>query len=512
MSYLRNIGVSNWEPLEPYLIGAIIARANVMLIGPPGTGKTYAWMRIASALKMAHEQEGQEFLTRIIDAPNLNEEDLIGFPYPDADKIRVSKEEGVPYYMERILSPQSIAHARAILIDEATRIPPFMQGRFYNLLTDNPVDGHKVPYEFIWGTSNPPHYPGVQKVDYAYADRWALVVQPPKFEDFDMDHKLEVMSGAFVSDGAHPIDMESAKVLLDIINKGRNSYEDIGKALRDRVTRYIIATGNMTWWKQKGADPKEPHMFNTRRLKQVVRVLIGTTAFRRLTGSSVSLADDMINILRYSNIGPLLQKSNEDIIEKTKEVHAINAHMLYDGGDAEAISLVLSEHYMPKRIAILLDPKLKFGAATRGLHYQQALESLREESEKRHEPERYYAFIWTLCNLFSDKMDILPISSLATTVGALEIIGTNRGRLWSGYDHSPQVDTSKLIGYILKAGREDPYARGSFEVASAVFKPDKTGKTPNHVRSGNNLENVITLADKSLKLILGYEELIKGQS
>jgi MoxR-like ATPase len=70
---LEKIGLIGWQKNEALILSSMIARLPILMVGNPGTGKTYAAQRLSEAVLTKCRFSCYE-------VPNISYDDLIGFP------------------------------------------------------------------------------------------------------------------------------------------------------------------------------------------------------------------------------------------------------------------------------------------------------------------------------------------------------------------------------------------------------------------------------------------------
>ena len=166
-SYLAPLGVFGFEPVEPVILSALVTEDPLLLIGASGTGKTFLLNSLSEALGLEH---------RHYNASLISFDDLVGFPYPDADK------DGIRF----LETPATVWQAESVLIDEVSRCKPEHQNRLFSLVHERRVQGIALPrLRYRWAAMNPCNadqlglesYAGSEPLDPALADRFSLFVR-----------------------------------------------------------------------------------------------------------------------------------------------------------------------------------------------------------------------------------------------------------------------------------------------------------------------------------------------
>jgi MoxR-like ATPase len=97
----HRLNIYGWEPVEDYLLAALLTGGNLLLVGEKGSGKNFAVSRIAKAMDIKFT---------IINACTAQISDLIGFYNPR------SLSEGK---LEYVNSP--LTDRKFLMIDEVNR-------------------------------------------------------------------------------------------------------------------------------------------------------------------------------------------------------------------------------------------------------------------------------------------------------------------------------------------------------------------------------------------------------
>ena len=180
--YLQALGVYGYEAVEPIVLAALVTEDPLLLIGKAGTGKTYLLNSLSEALNLEH---------RHYNASLISFDDLVGFPYPDA-------ENGGVKFLE---TPATVWGAESVLIDEISRCKPEHQNRLFALVHERKVQGIPLPnLRYRWAAMNPcttdqgslEDYAGSEPLDPALADRFSLFIWSGDWEDLSDDERSKV--------------------------------------------------------------------------------------------------------------------------------------------------------------------------------------------------------------------------------------------------------------------------------------------------------------------------------
>jgi len=170
---IAQLGLVGLSSLESLVLASLATRAPLLLIGSHGSGKSLLLERLATALQLSW---------RHYNAALVNFDDLVGYPLPD--------EHGQLRFVE---TPASVWGAQVVFIDEISRARIDVQNRLFPIIHERRVQGIALDaLEHRWAAMNPPGtdddegpYAGSQPLDLALADRFALQVAMPDWQDFD---------------------------------------------------------------------------------------------------------------------------------------------------------------------------------------------------------------------------------------------------------------------------------------------------------------------------------------
>jgi MoxR-like ATPase len=191
-SFLRDLGVFGYDPVEPIILAALVTEDPLLLVGHAGTGKTFLLNSLSEALGLEH---------RHYNASLVSFDDLVGFPYPQPDGSGIR-------YLE---TPATIWKAESVLVDEINRCKPEHQNRFFSIVHERRIQG--LPIEklrYRWAAMNPPGvdtdgYSGTEPLDAALADRFAFVIKVVDWNELSDDDQRSVADprgdGAISDDG-----------------------------------------------------------------------------------------------------------------------------------------------------------------------------------------------------------------------------------------------------------------------------------------------------------------------
>lgn len=184
--HLPDLGVYGFDRYEPIILAALITEDPMMLIGRSGTGKTFLLNSLSEALGLEH---------RHYNASLISFDDLVGFPYPDAENATVR-------FLE---TPATVWGAESVLIDEISRCKPEHQNRLFSLIHERRVQGIALTkLRYRWAAMNPAandqtdveSYTGSEPLDPALADRFSLFIRAVDWDDLSEDERTAITSPA----------------------------------------------------------------------------------------------------------------------------------------------------------------------------------------------------------------------------------------------------------------------------------------------------------------------------
>jgi MoxR-like ATPase len=220
--WLERLGLVGLASIEAPLLAALVTQNPLLLIGVHGTAKSLLLTRVASAL-------GLQF--RHYNASLLNFDDLVGFPLPGKDGK-----------LEYVKTPASIWGAGAVIFDEISRCRPDIQNKLFPIIHERKVQGILLDeLRFRWAAMNPPStdedengYAGSEPLDAALADRFAFVVEMPRWEQFTPEQQL-----AIIRADDSPVLPEDATHLSDLIGRARQIAATPEEPYQQEIAQYV---------------------------------------------------------------------------------------------------------------------------------------------------------------------------------------------------------------------------------------------------------------------------------
>jgi hypothetical protein len=175
---LGDCAIYGWADLEELILTPLITGDAGLLLGSKGANKTNGLRNIAA---LVLDDKDREKGFHAYSAPNDEFEDLIGIPDPSGMR------EGVMRY---IVSDVSIWNKVFVVIDEINRANPQLQGKYLQLLLSREILGKRTSVIWMWGAMNPLSYLGTNPLDAAMADRFAVMLRVPEFQELNEQEKI----------------------------------------------------------------------------------------------------------------------------------------------------------------------------------------------------------------------------------------------------------------------------------------------------------------------------------
>ncbi len=274
--FLSRMGVVGWEEIEPYLLAGLVLREPVLLVGAPGTGKTFVAIALGKALGLNYH---------VYDASKGMFEDIIGFPDYSDGKVRYVPTE------------LSIWERELIFVDEISRASPEMQNKWLEIIRSRSVMGIPVKtLKYIIGGMNPPGYLGVVGIDLALVDRFAWIIRVPNSLDFEKEKLRDVISTITFMDhlGSETgEDVQKMEELVSFLKEAEDALKklvnsDIDKKVQDFLIEFPLLV--------QGTPFEE--LINNRRLSMMRRCILSYIAVSGLKDIQ-DIKDTVFKLLPY---------------------------------------------------------------------------------------------------------------------------------------------------------------------------------------------------------------------
>lgn len=317
---LDPLDIYGFDEQEPYIIAGLGAKKQVLLLGDRGSGKTWTWRRIAQSLDYAKRSKGiGRCVSRKVDAHTANQEDLVGFPFPPDDaEMKEKREKGESAQMRIVLSPNTVANAHFIVLDEATRIPRHMQNRYLGLMQERVVDGYELDtIEYIGGAANPLEYSSTEPLDEALADRWEMILDVPSFEKMSREDREKVIRAQAINITSSVPDKNAAEELHTMVEEVNDVYERFAQRGHSGVNQYVdnlARSINLALKDESSSDDdvanvemnNSSHTMTTplgaRRIGMIYDNMLAIASYYKVTGSEGVLPDIAESVVRYTMV------------------------------------------------------------------------------------------------------------------------------------------------------------------------------------------------------------------
>tara|TARA_Y100000310_G_scaffold186269_1_gene186394 strand:- start:48798 stop:49784 length:987 start_codon:yes stop_codon:yes gene_type:complete len=287
------------QETKKQLTSALLVNRNVVLVGPPGVGKTTLAKNISKLLPDINSKElnilnlklfenskkikGEERFIRVQGSPDLNVEDLLG----DIDPIKALKYG--PTSLEAF-TPGKIfkANQGVLFFDELNRCPEKLQNALLQVLEEKKatIAGYDIdfPVDFIFiGSMNPEDFAGTEKLSEVLLDRFDIIYMNYP-ETLDIEKEVIIKKGKKLDNIKFP-DSLLTKTLLFVRRLRNHKNLERAPSVRASLGLYERAQSNALLNKRKEAnleDVKEAIisvLSHRIRLKPSIKYLTTPTEF-----------------------------------------------------------------------------------------------------------------------------------------------------------------------------------------------------------------------------------------
>ena len=276
-SLLSPLGIYGWERIEPVIMAGVLLGEPVLLIGEPGSAKTYLGQVLSKALSPE-----EDFGYGYYDLSRANFEDIIGFPNPEAFKQGRS---------EFIHNPTTIWDKQIIMVDEVSRAQRETANKWLEILGVRSLMGQALNLKVILGGMNPPEHVGASPLPEAFADRFILFARLPEFSEMKKSTRKAILESKTGLDAPSiGFWQKGSSESLQIVNQDQG-FKEASQALRDTLERAAYNyqdLQNSSWAArvERYADlfsrallEANTHL-EARRLKMIKRAILATAAVR----------------------------------------------------------------------------------------------------------------------------------------------------------------------------------------------------------------------------------------
>ena len=208
-SSIFDIGLAGWERPMQSIVTAIVAGIPVCLVGAPGTGKTVGPRALALSLF------GAECKFRDYYCPELTRDTLMGFL--DMDAFRKKRVE--------FIGDDAIWKYEAVLLDEPTRAPAYMQAYIMELVRTRMLMGRSTALKLVMSAVNPPDLdPTATYMPLALSQRYVYAWAP------DLETLLEPKAKKPTSDALR-------KALYSNLENEEKPLNDLSELMREAQSK-----------------------------------------------------------------------------------------------------------------------------------------------------------------------------------------------------------------------------------------------------------------------------------
>jgi MoxR-like ATPase len=242
------------DSTKQQLKSALLVNRHVLIIGPPGVGKTTLAKNVAKILPGAKGKEEEKFV-RVQGSPDLTVEDLLG----DIDPVKALKYGPTS---KEAFTPGKIfkANEGILFFDELNRCPEKVQNALLQVLEEGKatIGSYMVdfPATFLFiGTMNPEETAATEKLSDVLMDRFDIVhMGYPESEDIEL--KIILAKGEKVSGITFPPNLLASAILFV---RSLRTHKDVQKkpSVRASLGLYERAQANAALRKSKAVEAQD---------------------------------------------------------------------------------------------------------------------------------------------------------------------------------------------------------------------------------------------------------------
>lgn len=290
-SLLSPLGIHGWERIEPLLLAGVMLGEPTLLVGEPGSAKTY----LGRVLSHALSSDRKELKYGYYDLSRANFEDVIGFPNPEA--FRQGRAEFIH-------NQATIWDKQIIMVDEVSRAQRETANKWLEILGVRTLMGQPLEAKVILGGMNPPEHIGASTLPEAFADRFTLFIRLPSFSQMSKDTRGTILRGNNGLDAPAvefwrgeeqgsrqivPVDQsfeQAALSLRQVLQQAAHRYQQLEQSSwAPRVERYADLIGRAMLESQTSLE--------ARRLKMIRRAILATAAVRLAQTEEATLTEEI---------------------------------------------------------------------------------------------------------------------------------------------------------------------------------------------------------------------------